>query len=75
MSSPRGPCADFQLGLLISANSVAKINIAKLHKKAESNLLADKRGPQHWILVVVRVIHLYLVQMQKNAGNMELYAF
>ena len=30
------------------------------YKTAESNLLADEKGPQHWIQLVVWVIHLYL---------------
>ena len=30
------------------------------NKRAESNLLADEKGPQHWIQVIVWVIHLFL---------------
>ena len=53
-------CADFQLSLCISANSVGYIDTAKSLPKAESNLLADEKS--HTLLgqVVVWVIHLYL---------------
>ena len=38
-----GPCADFQFGLWISVNSI--INFNTHYKRAESNLLADEKGP------------------------------
>ena len=50
---------DFQLGLWISTNSVGYINTAKSLKRAESNLLADEKSPQHWILVAIWIINLY----------------
>ena len=43
----RRHCAEFQLGLWISANSVGNINAAIRYKRAESNLLADEKGPKH----------------------------
>ena len=46
MSSSRGPCADFLLGLWKSTNSVGNIKPAKsILQKAESKLL-HKKGPQ-----------------------------
>ena len=45
MSPPRGLFADFQLGLLLSANSNG--NTAKLLQRAEHDMLADVKGPKH----------------------------
>ena len=41
------------------------------YKKAENNLLADKKGPQHWIQLVIRInIHLYLyIYLHQYGGN------
>ena len=58
MSPFRGPCADFPLVLCISANSVSNINTAKWLQRAEINLLAGEKGPQHWIQVLVYTIIL-----------------
>ena len=33
------------------------------NKRAESNMLADKKGPQHLIQLVVWVIHLFLIDL------------
>ena len=54
-----GPCAVFQLGHRISANSVGKTNTTQSLQKAKCNLLADGKGPHHLNQVVVWVIHLY----------------
>ena len=45
MSTPRGPCADNQLGLWIEANSVENVTQSSRYKRAESYLLADEKGP------------------------------
>ena len=54
-------CADFQLGLWITANSVGNINTTKPWQKRRKRLLADEKGPHHFGMVVVYVsilIHL-----------------
>ena len=56
MSPTRWPCADFQFGLWISANNVGNINTAKsLQKKTERNLMADEKGPQLIISLLINI--------------------
>ena len=47
------------------------------YKIAESNLLADEKGPQHWIQVFVWVIHLYFyiyyTIYNKAISNLKIY--
>ena len=42
MSPTRGTCADFKLGLWLSANSVGNMTQPSCYKRTESNLLEDK---------------------------------
>ena len=50
----RGPSADFQLGLWITANSVRNNNTAKLLQKNRKQYdTADKKGPHQLNQVVV----------------------
>ena len=52
MSPPRAPCADFQSGIRISANSVGNIDTAKSQQKSIKQFAADGKGSQHWIQVI-----------------------
>ena len=53
-----GPCADFQLGLWISANSVGNINTAKSPQKSIKQ--ANVKGTNQLGQKFVWIIHLYL---------------
>ena len=50
MSTPRGPCADFQLRLIISGNSIVNINKAKTLRKSRKQFASrrnrsSRQGP------------------------------
>ena len=58
MYPPQEPCAEIQVGLWKSIDSVGKTQ-PNCYKRAESNLPADEKGPQQGELGSCLVICLY----------------
>ena len=62
----RGPCADFQLGLRISANSVANINTAKSLQKIRKQFACKRKrspilDPGIYLDCITKHIHLLFI--------------
>ena len=62
MFPPRGPCADFQLGLLKSTYCVCKINTAKSLIKCRKEFFSRRKRSTGHV-----AIHLYLLHLLGKA--------
>ena len=73
-STPWALC-HFQKGHWISANSFENINTAKSLKRADSNMLEDKKGFKRWNQVVIWIIHLYIYYYdhKSNLTNSQIF--
>ena len=57
MSQPRGPCVDWIFEYQPKALEI--LTQLSRYKRAESNLLLDKKDPQHWIQLSGLYIYSY----------------